>query len=445
MDWSTFRTWLGRHLEQSLFRPATRGQPVTLMGLAQTQWQCFDALIIAGAEQHYLPGSHHSSPFFNEGVRQELGLSNRTQHIAERFYHFRRLLESAPQIVITACQEQDGEPIAISPWLERLLAFHEIAWDNRLHNSSLERLSQSANAQINGDPHSPLPTPPAPARAHLPTDRLPQRFSASDYQVLMDCPYQYFAARSLSLSAPEEVRLALSKADYGSRIHQCLDALHTDRPDLPGPFQHPFDAEHRQAAIDLLTTISNAVFARDLQDHFSHQGWLQKWQAQIPAYIDWEIARHQHWQVSRTELACENATPAGIGLKGRIDRLDGNGNEYAVVDYKTGAVPKMDEVESGEKVQLPFYCLLTEKALPVTEVSYLALDPVSNKQKPLEGESLQSLATAIQQRLDTIAAEMVQGQALPAWGDHDACRYCDMNRLCRRAVWQDEIKEVSGE
>lgn len=261
----------------------------------------------------------------------------------------------------------------------------------------------------------------------------------------MDCPYQYFAARSLSLSAPEEVRLALSKADYGSRIHQCLDALHTDRPDLPGPFQQPFDAEHRQAAIELLNTISKAVFARDLQDHFSHQGWLQKWQAQIPAYIDWEIARHQQWQVSRTELACENTTPAGINLKGRIDRLDGDGAGYAVVDYKTGAVPKPDEVESGEKVQLPFYCLLTENTLPVTEVSYLALDPVSKKEELLEGEPLQALATDIRHRLDTIVEEMAQGQALPAWGDDAACRYCDMNRLCRRAVWDDGMKGVSGE
>lgn len=437
MDWSTFRTWLGRHLEQCHFRPATNGNPVRLMGLAQTQWQSFDALIIAGAEQSYYPGSGGGSPFFNEGVRQELGLPTRANHMAERFYHFRCLLESAPQIVITACQEHNGEPIAISPWLERLLAFHQIAWGNRLHNETLAQLSKSPKTQINRDPQSPLPAIPQAAAASLPADRLPVKFSASDYQALLECPYQYFAARSLSLSASEEVRLALSKADYGSRIHQCLDALHTDRHDLPGPFTQPFTVEHRQAAIDMLNEISVAVFARDLQDHFSHQGWLQKWLSQIPAYIDWEIARARDWQVDSTESFFESSTPNGMQLRGQVDRLDRHDGEFAVVDYKTGAVPKTDEVENGEKIQLPFYTLLTKDTAPVTQVSYLGLDPVNKKEAVLADETLQTLALDIQQRLDTIVTEMAQGQGLPAWGDSKACSYCEMNRICRRAVWED--------
>ncbi len=438
MDWSTFRTWFGRHLEQCHFRPEVHGNPVRLMGLAQTQWQSFDALIIAGAEQRYLPDSGGSSPFFNETVRQELGLTTRASHIAERFYHFRRLLESAPQIVITACQQDSGDPVAISPWLERLLAFHQIAWGNRLQNDSLALLSKSPQTQVNRDPDSPLPAIPQAASAVLPVTELPQKFSASDYQTLLDCPYQYFAARSLSLSAPEEVRLALSKADYGSRIHQCLDALHADRAGLPGPFRQTFDQHHRQAAIDLLNEISSAVFAKDLQDHFSHQGWLQKWQSQIPAYIDWEIERAPQWQVDRTEASFESTTPNGITLRGQVDRLDVHEDKFAVVDYKTGVVPKMDEVEAGEKIQLPFYTLLTKDTSAVTQVSYLGLDPVSKKEAALSDEALQTLAFDIQQRLDTVVTEMSQGRGLPAWGDNRACRYCDMNRICRRAVWENE-------
>jgi len=438
MDWSSFRIWLGRHLERSHFRPAATGTAVRLMGLAQTQWQSFDALIIAGTEQSYFPGSGNSSPFFNEGVRQELGLPTKVKHIAERFYHFRRLLESAPHIVITACHENHGEPIAISPWLERLLAFHEIAWGNRLHNETLKQLSLSAKTQIRHGQESPLPPIPQAAAALLPVNKLPQKFSASDYQILLECPYQYFAARSLKLSASEDVRLALSKADYGSRIHQCLDALHTDRSDLPGPFKQAFDNNNRQAAIDLLNEISVAVFAKNLQDHFSHQGWLQKWQSQIPAYIDWEISRALHWQVSKTEISFESTTPNGIILKGQVDRLEKNDNDFAVVDYKTGAVPKIDDVESGEKIQLPFYTLLAKDTGSITQVSYLALDPVSKKNSALSGESLQTLALDIQQRLDTIVTDMAEGKGLPAWGDSTACGYCDMNRICRREVWENK-------
>jgi ATP-dependent helicase/nuclease subunit B len=32
---------------------------------------------------------------------------------------------------------------------------------------------------------------------------------------------------------------------------------------------------------------------------------------------------------------------------------------------------------------------------------------------------------------------MEAGAALPAWGDTDTCRYCDMDGLCRKQAWQE--------
>jgi ATP-dependent helicase/nuclease subunit B len=58
MHWDEFRAWLGRTLERFNFQPPAHAGQVQLMSLAQSSLTRFDALIIAGAEAEYLPGSN---------------------------------------------------------------------------------------------------------------------------------------------------------------------------------------------------------------------------------------------------------------------------------------------------------------------------------------------------------------------------------------------------
>ncbi|MDZ7802579.1 PD-(D/E)XK nuclease family protein [Thiohalophilus sp.] len=444
LGWSDFRTWLGRHLERTHFRPRPTQQRVRLLGLAQSQLQQFEALILAGAEQDSLPGHPPVSPFFNDQVRHELGLQSGEAHYAERFYHLRRLLEAAPAILITARAGQDGEPVVISHWLEHLLTLHREAWpDQPLEEKALAELTAHAEQlQIETEPQVPLPAPSCRPQPGLDPALLPTGFSPSDYQQLLDCPYQYYAARALQLKPPEEIREALSKADYGERVHLCLQALHSKVRNLPGPFTAPFDAAHREEAVALLETISREVFADVLADNFEHQGWLSQWRAFIPAYVDWQIRRRAgHWQVSDTEQRHE--VPLGeLSIRGRLDRIDRGPAGTAIIDYKTGAIPKAEEVEAGEAIQLPFYALLQQQhqpESPVSQVAYLRFDKPEQALKlscPLEEDALHALSEAIGRRLQTLVGQINTGQGLPAWGDEKSCNYCEMGLLCRKAVWQ---------
>lgn len=445
LAWGEFRTWLGRHLERSHFRPRPTQQRVRLLGLAQSRLQQFDALIVAGAEQESLPGHPPISPFFNQQVRHELGLPQRENHYAERFYHIRRLLEAAPALLITARAEQDGEPVVISHWLEHLLTLHQQAWPGQsLLATTLAAQAGSAGAyQVHGEAAVPLPPPsqqPVPALA---PDLLPPGFSPGDYQQLLDCPYQYYAARVLQLKPPEEIREALSRADYGERVHRCLQALHSPVAGLPAPFDAPFEPASRDAAIARLEAISRAVFADVLSDNFEHQAWLGQWRAFIPGYIDWQIARARSgWQVHETEQRAEGQLGA-VAIRGRLDRIDRADEGLAILDYKTGStIPRPAEVTSGEAIQLPFYALLQQQqdpAQPVLEVAYLHFEKPDKPLKlscSLATEELQTLGEAVGERLQTLVDQLQAGQGLPAWGDTDTCKYCDMALLCRKPVWQ---------
>jgi ATP-dependent helicase/nuclease subunit B len=386
-------------------------------------------------------------------VRQALGLPGHTQRLSEKFLQFRCLLESADSILLTRRSEQDGEEVVASPWLERLQSFHQIAYGSPLIDTALTARINQTDSQVT-HPTEPLPQPtPANPAAQISATLFPKHLSASGYQQLINCPYQFFAARCLQLEAPEDIREMLQKADYGERVHLCLQAFHDDVGGLPGPFPSTITDSNKAAAIQCLTEIAAAVFARDLEDNFLHRGWLKRWQDLIPAYIDWQMQRQAQWLVKSTELTVTREY-GDISLRGRLDRMDvgtdvdSGAPIVSIVDYKTGATPKDADVLNGESVQLPFYALLAEHAgnATVTQVEYLALDsarsaaPTAKSRGTLETETLDTLAQDNGARLNQLVDQIRTGTPMPAWGDETTCGYCQMSGICRREAWLDLVE-----
>ncbi len=437
MSWQDFRLWLAGVLETQTFKPEDiQAHFVELLHLPQTTLARYDGLVLAATRREHLPGAPPSSPFFNSQVRHELGLPAAEGALAERFYHFRRLLEAADGVLLSFHRGDDGSGLP-SPWLELLQAFHEQAWGDRLENEDLRQLCRQAESEIGSNEPRPLPGPTRPPAPAAPAALLPTRYSASGHQQLIDCPYQFFAARLLGLQAPEEVREALAKSDYGERVHHCLEAFHSDVEGLPGPWRGPLKPGQREEAIALLNTIATAVFARDVEDNFQHRGWLARWQGMIPLYIDWAITRAEKWSVAQTEVRSQHELAEDLQLDGRLDRMDQAKGGFAIVDYKTGShVPGEDELLGGEAVQLPHYAASADQ--PVTRVEYLIVDgPRVSAKSVLEGETLAELGDAIGERLKTMHAALKRGEKMPAWGDEQSCAWCAMRGVCRRDSWQE--------
>ena len=189
-----------------------------------------------------------------------------------------------------------------------------------------------------------------------------------------------------------------------------------------------------------MNQIAEAVFSQDLEDNFEHHGRLQEWQRQIPAYIDWQIKRNTEWQVQETEAWRDQDLNPQLKLRGQLDRIDSDQDQLGVLDYKTGHFPRQSEVLEGEAVQLPLYALLAASTQqPVREVAYVDL---SDKQKvkvpyTLADDDLHELSQGVANRLTQITQQIEQGYGLPAWGDTNSCRYCEMKLLCRRQAWDD--------
>jgi len=228
IDWLSFRIWLGETMESYNFQPTDNNSPVQLLNLAQSSLHNFDAVIIAGMEKEYLPGYHSNSPFFNDEVRASLGLGTQRQHQLLRFYQFRQLLESGTsqpnskqhkKILLTARKQEGDEEILASPWLEAMQSMHTQTYGHSLDANTLDTLLKSGETELIASSSEPLPEKLDSACVVIDKNLIPKSISASGYQQLLNCPYQFYAARCLQLSPPENVQKFLAKSDYGERVH----------------------------------------------------------------------------------------------------------------------------------------------------------------------------------------------------------------------------------
>jgi ATP-dependent helicase/nuclease subunit B len=260
---------------------------------------------------------------------------------------------------------------------------------------------------------------------------VPASLSASGYNSLMACPYQFYARHALHLNELDEVQQALEKKDYGEHVHAILHRFHQRYPAIGGGDR----AEMEQALRD----VSQEEFRQALEADYLARAWALRWEARIPAYLDWQTGREQAgwrwldgelWRTREIELDGGRS----LTLKGRIDRVDTRSDDgeeaCAVLDYKTQSHAGLQKklAAPGEDVQLPVYALLLGG--PVVEAAFVPVD--DEGVKTVEQENIYALSKATGERLRALFNALYRGAALPAQGSTQACAWCEMSGLCRK-------------
>ncbi len=441
LSWYDCRIWLGMALESQHFTPPTNSTNVQLMTLEQASHLNFDCIVIAAAESQHFPGSANNSPFFNQAVHASLELTTWEKQRNQRHELFNRTLLSAPDILITACNEEKGEEKPVSPWLELLINFYELAYSEqpghkKLNNEYLQQLVESKNEIFNCDDEV-LPEQSTQPNPVIPQDLIPERISASSYQRIINCPYQYFSADGLHLKALEELTDELRKSDYGERIHLILQTFHNGDKTYGKKFGNTITNNNRKEAENFLSQLSEKIFLTDLKNNVLHKSWLYRWKKHIPAYINWQIQHQADWNIYLSEERLEAVIDNDLKIYGRLDRIDrrADNKTHAIIDYKTGRTARQEDVDIGENVQLSTYALLDEEA---AEVSYLSVDSSNQKvesKASLSDEDLIENREQNKQRIIEIFKQIRNKEALPAWGDTSVCHFCNFSGLCRKAEW----------
>lgn len=429
-----WRRWLDRPLETATFRDTSIASPVVFTHLPATRLRRFDGIVLLGCDAEKLPSRGGDGLFFNQAVRAQLGLPTREASTSVELADVAALLvttcENGGEVVITWQRMVNGEEHLISPWFDLLQTVHRLTYRADLLDTRLAALA-GASAIAPPEAAPPLPTSrPAPI---LPGARVPDSISASGYNSLLGCPYQYYARHVLKLNDLDEVQVEMEKRDFGELVHRILLEFHRRHPVL--------SSQNGADLAQALREISAGVFGPMLKLNYLSHAWALRWDTLVPEYVAWQRERERsgwRWHSGETpkRLALPLANGGTLTLRGTLDRVDRAGEQLAVLDYKTRSVSALrTQLKApGEDVQLPVYALLAEAT--VTEACYVSLDKDEVKAVPLQMD-LDVLGRDVAQRLTDMFAALHAGAALPAQGTDDACGWCEMRGLCRRDYWAE--------
>lgn len=405
-----WRRWLNLALESSSFIDASVASPIVLTSLPAARGRLFDAVAVIGADARHLP-ARPVPGLFSQATRAQLGLPTAAGDADAATADLTQLLIQGPALISWQAWNNDERNPASSLVL-RLQALHQAAWGSDLPTQTI------------GAPPTQASPPPGASVRPAPTvspTHLPRHYSPTAYQILLECPYRFFARSVLGIRELDEADEALDKSDYGNALHRILKVFHDSAP----PLEH-------DAALAQLSAVSATEFAT--LPAWTAAAWRSQWDRIQPAYIDaWLAHASAGWRYEsgETDFAVTHSVD-GLGeitLHGRVDRVDAKGDARYVIDYKTSAAQNLKKKLKApdEAVQLPFYAWLTDAAaayLPINEAPVAALE--------LDGETD---VAAISLRLPALLEALARRAALPAHGIDGVCKHCEARGLCRKGTW----------
>jgi RecB family exonuclease len=272
-----------------------------------------------------------------------------------------------------------------------------------------------------------------------------QKLSASGIESFLQCPFQFFAGRTLRVrERPPEPRDRLDVRRQGSILHAAL--AEWIRAPLLGTdvFRRVFDDECDRKKIPL--TYRREAVRLEMLRHF--EGFIEDRQVQLG------------WR-TEAEKEFEFALSPGLKVRGRIDRLEiGPRGEALVIDYKYSAgnavMQRVEQSESGNSVQGGLYLLAAEREWGLDGVGmlYCGLKKGVNWDGwhvEMEGlgrigevrtrEALRELIEDAERLARETQVGILSGRVEVKPADTDKCRWCDYRDVCR----VDTLGAVIGE
>jgi ATP-dependent helicase/nuclease subunit B len=322
---------------------------LAILGPLEARLQRFDVMILSGLNEGTWPADPAADPWLSRPMRADFGLPSPERRVGQSAHDFAQAF-CAPQVCLTRALRAEGAPTVPSRWLTRLeyltggpesvspLSGRSAASSDWLvWQRALDR--PAAGESMAHGSVRPAPRPPVEAR--------PTRLSVTQIETWMRDPYAIYARHVLGLRALSDIDAPPDAADYGSRIHDVLDAFVRahDSGQLPDDALDRLLARGAAGLADL--RVRPAVWAF----------WWPRFCRIAQWFVCHEDARRQ--QLARAGAEVEGSltvTAAGqpFTVTARADRVDRLADgTLAIIDYKTGAPPTKKEVEAGFAPQLP--------------------------------------------------------------------------------------------
>ncbi len=392
------RTWMLLWLERlgQITLDDVRGGKVTVMGVLETRGVSFEGVVIVDFNDTIVPASSSKDLFLNSQVRMFAGLPTRGDREAlQKHYYYRLLSQAKVASVIYATAE------------------------NRLPSKFLYELGLEEGRQQKAPIHLLYDEPSQLLEPHDPVvevfDAQAQEWSPSRLKTFLECKRKYYYRYLRDLKPKEDETL-----NEGTLLHQLLEALYKER-------DHYEDQETLTRT--LFTLMERLLPGDDAPSRYQKALWREK----LKGFIDKEIAHFaQGWRVLEREKEVSGEI-GGLRFKGRIDRIDTDGSEVLVLDYKSGSVPSMPKKPNPDTLtdfQMDIYAKLLSPRFPDLSLAYVKIlekgERIVFAQREAREEILNERIVELKQTTRFVASRC---ETL------SLCTYCEFALMCGRGEY----------
>ncbi|MGH8732431.1 MAG: double-strand break repair protein AddB, partial [Burkholderiales bacterium] len=313
---------------------------LAIWGPLEARLQQADLLVLGSLNEGTWPAESAIDPWLNRPMRQGFGLPAPERKIGLSAHDFQQAM-GAPKVLLTRAERVDGAPTVPSRWLLRLDAFLTCAANGLPSDAAAfeRRLAHVIDRPAKVEPGiRPMPRPGAARR--------PAQLSVTQIEAWRRNPYAIYARHILRLKKLDPLDQDPGAADLGNAVHKALHAF-TER------FPHALPSD----ALALLRAEGEEAFAQWLDRPNVWAFWQPRFQRIAAWWLGVERERRTALMTAiATERKGELALPglaSPFALTARADRIDvWRDGGLTIIDYKTGTLPKKEDIELGFAPQL---------------------------------------------------------------------------------------------
>ena len=337
MTAQAYFVFISNYLLSLSLRPKINSHPnIEIMNSIEARLLTADLYIMAGLNEDTFPSVTSDDPWMSRPMKAKFKLPLPERKIGLSSHDFVEFF-CKKNVIMTHATKVNGMNTITSRWLTKLSAIEKIANLKTQDSLSEEVKSWIKLSGFNGTSlkcERPSPCPPVSSRPH--------ELSATWIEKWYRDPYIIFANKILRLKKLDDINPIIGPAELGTVIHNSLE-------------------EFKKKNLSTLEELEQIMFnnAIPYMDIPQIDFWYSKFESVAKWFIDYEKGiKDSTLKSFQEEEGKFNITP-DFTITAKADRIDILKDNSAIVfDYKTGTVPKDQEVLSGYAPQLPIEALI---------------------------------------------------------------------------------------
>ena len=441
---------------------AYHGNPINglqIMGLLETRLLDFENIMVLGLNEGKLPSTNPIKTIIPMDLRYGLGLPSTRDKQGIYAHHFYRLLNQCKKLTLTytTAIEQIGSNEAsrdiIQLELELTRSNPKIHINRHFYNVPFPQEKMQALNEIQK-------TPEIITRLDAFFER---SLSASAMNKYLACPLDFYYRYLADLGEDQDVEEELEANTFGTFIHDTLEELYTPYAHYTseGTKKTPTPPPLSVSGIDTMISQYKQILHKQFMKHFNGDESLFLKGKNLLSY-EMAMAITRNLLLEEREFVNKSSEPIDIimlemkltksieievnGTKklihfsGLVDRIDKVGNNYRVIDYKSGKVTEKDVKfkkldtpilsfkNCKHAVQLALYCLFFKERFnhfPAEAKIISLVDVKANYNLSIEDGTTEDVCNSLVDLVTDIITELYETEEVISHNpDSKYCSYC---------------------